>query len=124
MAKNITLDSRFTKLESLIERGFGAIASDISGVKDQVMAVHRQVNLIERQLRDMRHVKLEDRVAAGTRGIVFDDSENRGKPPGSLTVIFLVDFNRARGELNDQHRAQPAGTRDEQPIQQFVAQKC
>ena len=32
--------------------------------KDQLIALHTQVNSIERQLRDMKHVKLEDRVAA------------------------------------------------------------
>ena len=58
-----TLDARFTKLEGLIERGFGAIASDMA-TKDQLIAIHTQVNSIKRQLRDMKHVKLEDRVAA------------------------------------------------------------
>jgi len=58
-----TLDARFTKLESLIERGFGAIADDMA-TKDQLVAIHTQVHSIERQLRDMKHVKLEDRVAA------------------------------------------------------------
>jgi hypothetical protein len=58
-----TLDARFTKFESLIERGFGAIASEMA-TKDQVIALHTQVNSIERQLREMKHVKLEDRVAA------------------------------------------------------------
>ena len=58
-----TLDVRFTKLEGLIERGFGAIANDMA-TKDQLAALHTQVNSIERQLRDMKHVKLEDRVAA------------------------------------------------------------
>ena len=64
-----TLDARFTKLEHLIERGFAATANDIVDVKrdmatkDQVIALHTQVNSIERQLRDMKHVKIEDRVA-------------------------------------------------------------
>jgi hypothetical protein len=45
------------------------VASDIADIKrdmatkDQVIALHTQVNSIERQLRDMKHVKLEDRVA-------------------------------------------------------------
>jgi hypothetical protein len=57
-----TLDARFIKLESLIERGFGAIANDMAS-KDQIIALHTQVNSMEIQLRDMKHVKLEDRVA-------------------------------------------------------------
>ena len=53
-----------------IEKGFGAVSSDIADIKrdmatkDQFIALHTQVNSIERQLRDMKHVKLEDRVAA------------------------------------------------------------
>ena len=31
--------------------------------KDQVIALHTQVNSIETQLRDMKHVKLQSRVA-------------------------------------------------------------
>jgi hypothetical protein len=58
-----TLDARFSKLENLIERGFGAIANDMA-TKDQMIDLHTQVNSIERQLRGMKHVKLEDRVAA------------------------------------------------------------
>jgi hypothetical protein len=34
-----TLDARFTKLETLIERGFGAIANDMA-TKDQLIALH------------------------------------------------------------------------------------
>lgn len=58
-----TLNVRFTKLESLIERGFGAIAHDMA-TKDQLIDVHTQLNSMERQLRGMKHAKLEDRVAA------------------------------------------------------------
>jgi hypothetical protein len=32
--------------------------------KDELMDLHTQVNSIERRLRAMKHVKLEDRVAA------------------------------------------------------------
>ena len=58
-----TLDARFNKLEGLIEGGFGAIANDMA-TKDQLIDLHTQVNSIERQLRGMKHGKLEDRVAA------------------------------------------------------------
>ena len=66
MAKKVTLES----VAAQIEMGFGAIASDIADIKrdmatkDQLIALHTQVNSIERQLRGMRHIKLEDRVAA------------------------------------------------------------
>ena len=52
-----------------IEKGLGAVASDIADIKrdmatkDQVIALHTQVNAIETQLRGMNHVKLEGRVA-------------------------------------------------------------
>lgn len=65
MAKKTTL----TSIAAQIEKGFGAVASDIADIKrdmatkDQVIALHTQVNSIERQLRDMKHIKLEDRVA-------------------------------------------------------------
>ena len=65
MAKKITL----TSIAAQIEKGLGAVAGDIADIKrdmatkDQVIALHTQVNSIERQLRDMKHVKLEDRVA-------------------------------------------------------------
>ena len=65
MAKKIsleTLDTRFAKLEVLIERGFGAPVSEMA-TKDQVVALHMQINAIETQLRGMKHVKLEGRVA-------------------------------------------------------------
>ena len=62
------LDARFSKLEHLIERGFAATAGDVADIKrdmatkDQVIALHTQVNSIEGQVRGMKHVKLEDRV--------------------------------------------------------------
>jgi hypothetical protein len=56
-----TLDARFAKLEQLIERGFAATAADIADTKDQLIALHVQVNSIERQLGGL--VKLESRVA-------------------------------------------------------------
>jgi hypothetical protein len=59
-------DDRFAKLETLMEKGFAAVADDISKLttKQDVAAVHTQVNSIERQLRDMKYPKLEDRVIA------------------------------------------------------------
>jgi hypothetical protein len=79
MAKKITLemlDTRFTKLEGLIERGyssgdkkFAAIADDIADIKrdmatkDQIIALHTQVNSIETEIRGMKHTKLQSRVA-------------------------------------------------------------
>ena len=49
--------------------GIRSVADDIAEIKrdmatkDQIIALHTQVNSIERQLREMNHVKLEDRVA-------------------------------------------------------------
>lgn len=58
-AKKVTLetiDARFSNLEHLIERGFAATAEDISKVstKEDVWAVHTQVNSIEREVRDIK----------------------------------------------------------------------
>ena len=64
MAKKITLAS----IAAQIEKGFGAVASDIADIKrdmatkEQVIALHTQVNSIETQLRGMNHGKLETRV--------------------------------------------------------------
>jgi hypothetical protein len=73
MAKKVTLeslDARFTKLAELIERGFEAVAEDIGTIKseiaatrEQTIAVHGHVNAIEGQLREMKYVKLQGRVA-------------------------------------------------------------
>ena len=65
MAKKITLAS----ISVQIEKGFGAVASDITDIKrdmatkEQVITLHSQVNSIETQLRGMKHAKLEARVA-------------------------------------------------------------
>ena len=60
-----TLGEQLAKMDARIERGFGAIAEDISklATKDQIIALHTQVNSIETQLRGMKHVKLQSRVA-------------------------------------------------------------
>jgi hypothetical protein len=59
------IDGRFAKLETLLERGFSAVAEDVSklATKEDVAAVHTQVNSIETQLRGMKHTKLQSRVA-------------------------------------------------------------
>ena len=58
-------DERFARLEQLMERGFAAVAEDISklATKDQVIALHAQVNAIETDIRTMKQTKLEVRVA-------------------------------------------------------------
>jgi hypothetical protein len=76
MAKKTTLDDlavMLTKqgkevheLTQSVEHVVSAVGNieEKMGTKDQLIALHTQVNSIERQLRGMRHVKLEDRVAA------------------------------------------------------------
>ena len=74
--KKITLETLsaqmqkgFASIEARTERGFAAVADDIADIKhdmarkDQIIALHTQVNSIETQLRGMKHVKLETRVA-------------------------------------------------------------
>ena len=66
MAKKITLDNKVDALTNMIAKGFAAIAGDITDIKehmatkDQVIALHTQVNAIERQLRE---TKIEIRLA-------------------------------------------------------------
>ena len=56
MAKKTTLND----LAQLIEKGFAAVAGEIADIKrdmatkDQVIALHTQVNSIEAQLRDTK----------------------------------------------------------------------
>ena len=65
------------KLDERMERSFAAVAEDISklGTKEQLIALHTQVNSIEVQLRGVKHdkldtrvTKLEDEVFGHTRG--------------------------------------------------------
>ena len=68
MANKITLETlaaQLAKMDVSMERGFGALAEDISklATKDQIIALHTQVNSIETQLGGMQHVKLQSRVA-------------------------------------------------------------
>jgi hypothetical protein len=70
MAKGFAaLNARMTKMDDRMERSFTAVAGDITDIKrdmatkDQIIALHTQVNSIETQLRGMKHAKLEARVA-------------------------------------------------------------
>lgn len=72
MAKKITLVTiadQIAKMDSRMESGFAALAEDMTDVrkdmatKEQLLTLHTQVTSIETQLRDMRHVKLQSRVA-------------------------------------------------------------
>jgi hypothetical protein len=52
-----------------MERGFAAVAEDIGhmreklATKDQIIALHTQVNSIETELRGIKHTRLHARVA-------------------------------------------------------------
>ena len=65
MAKTITLAS----IAPQIEKGFGAVASDIADIKrdmatkDQIITLHTQVNGIETDIKTMRAHKLPARMA-------------------------------------------------------------
>ena len=64
-----SVDSRFASVESQMEKGFFAVAEDIADIKrdmatkNHIVALHTQVNSIETQLRDMKYIKMESRVA-------------------------------------------------------------
>ena len=71
MAKK-TLEQRIDAQTSIVEKAFGAVAEDIArldtrmgslATKEQVLALHAQLNAVETQMRDMRHAKLHARVA-------------------------------------------------------------
>ena len=68
MAKKITLASiaaQIEKMEARMEKGFGAVAEDLSKLttKEQMISLHTQATSIETQLRGMKHIKLDLRVA-------------------------------------------------------------
>ena len=70
MAKGFAvLGKRVDEMDARMEKGFGAVAADITDIKrdmatkDHVIALGTQVNSIETQLRGMKHAKLESRVA-------------------------------------------------------------
>ena len=64
-----SIEAKLERTDARMERGFAAVADDITDIKrdmatkDQVIALHTQVNAIETQLRDMKHTKLQSRVA-------------------------------------------------------------
>ena len=64
MAKK-SLEQKIDALTNIVEKGFAAVADDISklATKDQIIALHTQVNSIETELRGMKHTKLHARVA-------------------------------------------------------------
>jgi archaellum component FlaC len=68
MADKKSREDKIDRLTNLVE----AIAEDVTGIderienlatKEQIVTLHTQVNAIENQLRDMKHVKLHARVA-------------------------------------------------------------
>jgi len=70
--KKITLETlaeQLTRMDARMEAGFAAVAEDIGDIrekmatKNQLVALHTQVNAIETELRGMKHVKLQSRVA-------------------------------------------------------------
>ena len=66
--KKITLETlaeQIARMDKRMEKGFAAVAEDISklATKDQVIALHTQVNAIETELRDTKRHKLVTRVA-------------------------------------------------------------
>jgi len=58
------------KMDTRMDRGFAAVADDIGDIrekvatKDQIIALHTQVNAIETEIRSMKHTKLQARVTA------------------------------------------------------------
>ena len=67
MPKKTTLDELGQMLAHVVEHmatkeDVADIRSDMA-TKEQIVALHTQVNAIETQLRGMRHVKLQSRVA-------------------------------------------------------------
>ena len=68
MAKKITLKTLAAQIEkgfASADKKFEALADDISrlATKEDIATLGTQVNSIERQLREMNHIKLQDRVA-------------------------------------------------------------
>jgi hypothetical protein len=66
MAKKKTVEDKIDALTNIVEKGFAAVAGDIADIKrdmatkDRVIALHTEMNSIERQLRD---TKTETRLA-------------------------------------------------------------
>jgi hypothetical protein len=71
MTKKITLEQKIDALTGIVEKGFTAIADDIArlATKDQVAALHTQVNVIEQGRYSRRRFPLDcGRVGASQRG--------------------------------------------------------
>jgi hypothetical protein len=64
MATN-SLEQKIDALTSIVEKGFAAVAEDISklATKEQIFDLHTQVTAIETDIRTMKQAKLEARVA-------------------------------------------------------------
>jgi hypothetical protein len=67
-----SIEEKIDVLTSIVEKGFPAVAGDIANIdermdalatKDQIIALHTQVNSIETELRNMKHTKLHARIA-------------------------------------------------------------
>jgi hypothetical protein len=60
-----TLAEQLSRMDARIDRGFGAVAEDISklATKDQIIALHGQVNAIETDMRTTKSHELVTRVA-------------------------------------------------------------
>ena len=65
MAKKLSLEQKVDMLTSIVEKGFAAVAEDISklATKDQIIALHTQVNGIETDIKTIKGYKLLTRVA-------------------------------------------------------------
>jgi uncharacterized protein YdbL (DUF1318 family) len=76
MTEKITLEEKIDAFSTIVENGFAsmesgfaAVADDITDIKrdmatkDQIIALHTQVNSIETDIRDMKGQKLVTRVA-------------------------------------------------------------
>ena len=100
MAKGFApLGKRINELDARMEKGFGAVADDLSklATKEQVIELATQVNSIETQLRGMKHGKLETRVADLEEEVFASrDSPLDGKharPTLRVTVIAVGELS-------------------------------
>jgi hypothetical protein len=64
-----SVEAKIENIDARMERGFAAVAEDVVDIrrnmasKDQIIALHTQVSSMEIELRGMKHVKLQARVA-------------------------------------------------------------
>ena len=63
MTKKTTLKEIGEMLTHVVEHMLTKEDGEKFATKDQIVALHTQVNAIETQLRDMKHTKLQSRVA-------------------------------------------------------------